>query len=152
MVKITVPAGEPDSGGRQPLPAGTYCCTVGKIDVDQTRTGHEWWRVTLGVVDGPYFGRKIRDSLFFTEKALPRAIQFCRALGLKLHGTTEVTPSMCQGRQCMVSVHSETYRDRDGNERERNAVDFEGYATVPESEPGQFTPPAPMDDDDDLPF
>lgn len=151
MAKITVPEGNTNNGGGQLLPDGTYRCLVAKINVGQTRSGAESWRVRLGVVDGPHFGRTLYDSIHFSEKAMPRTIRFSEAIGLKVSGTTEVTPEMCQGRECLVTIHSESYRDREDKERERNVVDFDGYAPTPDAT--GFTPPATStDDDDDLPF
>ncbi len=148
MAMINPTSNRPLDNGRI-LPDGTYRCLVARIELDQTRSGDEWWRLRLGVVDGPHHGRALFDDIYFSERALPRAIHFCQALGLKLHGSTEVTPQMCQGRECLVTIHSETYVNRDGQECRRNVVDYDGYAAVPAV---AFVAPPVAGPHEDLPF
>lgn len=125
-----------DAKGFEPVPEGAYLCRVDSIKESVTRGGDEMWALRLAITTGPYAGRLVFDNLPFSPKGLKRVKLFCSALGLDTAGEIELTPDLLIGRTCRVEVRVEEYVDEKGQEKERNAVPFAGYAPVETEEGG----------------
>lgn len=128
------------------VPAGTYKMKVEEVSEQYTDNGVEFWTLQLKVVHGPQQGKVVFDRIFFSQRALPRVKHVCKELGLSVKGEIELKPQMLVGRTAMVKVTETTYTDRNGNEKPKNDVPFDGY----ESCEG-VTPPKSVVPDDGPP-
>lgn len=111
------------------LPEGKYLVRVIGVREKTTRSGDVMWQLTLSVQDGEHEGAHLWDNVIFSQKALRRAKLIFSSLGFITEGEQELTPDMLKGRRCIVSVLVEEYEGR-----ERNAVAFWGYESVPEED------------------
>lgn len=116
------------SGGREPLPDGSYLAELTSIEEKTTQNGDEMWRMDF-TVQAPkeLKGRHIFDNLVFSESAMGRAKLICRRLGLDVKGEMQLVPSMIKGHRAFITVTTEEYQAKDGTMRKRNAVPFAGY-------------------------
>ena len=110
-----------------PLPEGWYECCVVKVSESSTKAGDEMWIVDFEVIEGPHKGRKIFDTLNFSQAALPRIKFFFGELGLDVSGTRSVTLDDIKDASLAVRVTIEESTDS-GQRRRRNVVPFLGFA------------------------
>lgn len=124
-----------DAEDYSPLPDGQYLCELVEVEEATTRDGNEWWKLRFEVLKGEYQGRRIFDSLFFSDKALKRVKLILNRLGLDVSGRLKLTPELLQGRKVYIEVETEDYEDQEGKTRKRNKVPFAGYAGTGERKP-----------------
>jgi len=121
------------------IPEGIYNCMVDACDLRFTKTtGAEFFNLHLKVMEGDQSGRYIFDSLFFSEKALPRAKSALAALGIDVTGEVDLTPEMLIGKFCQVSVKHRK-REYNGETKVDANVEFDGYR--PWNPPAGVIPP-----------
>jgi len=109
------------------LPPGSYLCRVATVEEQTTRKGDPMWRLCLVVSEGPFEGRRVFDRVVFSEAAQQRLEMFCEAFGIETEGEVSLVPGRVQDAKVFVQVTVEEYRDGEGNDREANAVAFDGY-------------------------
>lgn len=128
----------------QPLPQGTYLCSVtsiGKIaEIGQNKTnavnfeltiinaGEDVDPVELAALDKSVVGRKIQARFFLTEEALYRLTEFFEKLGLPEDITISEGISSAQNHQVYVKVKHRTYTDSENNVKV--GYDIAGYIRV----------------------
>ena len=117
----------PDNPKIGPLDDGTYRVEVEKVERKESQAGNEYWKLELRVLEGEFSGRKIRDSLHFTERAYPRLKLILLRLGFVMQDEMEIEPSDLKGRRAKVTVAKESYT-YDGENRVGNKVTFDGWA------------------------
>ena len=110
-----------------PLPDGEDPCRLSEIEEASTHSGDEMWKLKFEVVDGEYTGRYIFDNLVFSDAALKRVKLVCSRLGMDVSGEIDLTPSLLEGRTCLISTEIEEYEDNEGRTKRRNTVPFAGY-------------------------
>lgn len=110
-----------------PLPDSEYLCRLAEIEESTTQNGDELWKLKFEVIEGEYAGRYIFDNMVFSEAALKRAKLICSRLGVDVSGEVDLTPSMVEGRTCLISTEIEEYEDNEGKTKRRNTVPFAGY-------------------------
>jgi len=88
----------------------------------ESNSGTTYWNLNLEVVNGAFAGKWLYDSLFFSQKALPRFKMACKALGLNVKGEAEITPQQLIGKKALVDIEIDNY---DG--KKRNKVAYAGY-------------------------
>ena len=143
-----------------PLPDGEYLCRLTAIDAGkQTTQGAEMWELRFTVEDDNYRSRAIFDRISFGAKALPRIKLLCSRLGLDVSQGLDIRPESIRGRQCFVTVGTETYTDKQGKEREKNTAPYAGFRSLESEglamEAAKLAGPHPpnlKDGEDDLPF
>lgn len=121
------------------LPDGWYEAEVRTVRPKQASTGPEYWRVEFEVVAGDHSGARVFDSIFFTEKALPRLKVALSSLGLPHEGVVDVAPEDLIGRHACIEVASKEGADQ----KVRNVVTFEGFrpaTTRPQARTASKTP------------
>ena len=131
-------------GSQRPLP-GLYHVVVkdalAEWKVDADNGGKTWeeceednaerlnilFEVLAGTTPGQE-GREIRERFYVSEKAMPRLTRLALATGLLLpgEGEKEVVFAESVGRQCVVELVPNKYKDRDGNDKETVQVAFLG--------------------------
>lgn len=138
----------PDNGDYSPLPDGWYECRLENVVPREGKNG-EFYSLEFVVEKGKLAGRKIFDSMHFTENALGRVKLICARLGMDVTGRVEISPQKLEGRRVMVQVAgTEEYINKEGLRRERNIVPFAGYRELEDSaKPAEST-----QDDSNLPF
>ena len=137
------------------LPAGKYDVQITDVKDFHSEKAGNYWGLTLEVVNGDYFGRKIFDSIFFTPETKSRRKLILKRLGLDVEGEVVYDQIDLIGKRCTVTVVVEQ-RLKHGVEVEGNKVTFAGYDYYVAPE-GTATPAANMDDEKDengdpLPF
>lgn len=113
-----------------PIPDGEYRCRVAEVEETATQMGDDMWNVELEVVEGEYAGRRIFDRLVFSDSALKRVKLVCRELGIDVSGEVDLVPETIRGRDCIVTVVTEEYENRNGETKRANRVPFTGYRSV----------------------
>jgi len=152
----------PDAEAYPLLPHGTYPFRVQAVEVVNPDTHQERWTLKLLVTEGEQKGSFLRDTLFWSEKALPRIKLFCSRVGIPTDGAVSLEPRHLLDREGYVEVTSEEW---DG--KTVNRVPFAGYlkreewlqplpegrepeaVAPPKSSPGQQTLP---ENNSDVPF
>lgn len=94
------------------VPEGTYLVNVEDIEVGETRKGDPMLTVYLKIIGGDQDGLNLVDRLTLTEKAMFRAVDFLRGLGIKTpKKRIQIDPSKIIGRKVQVEVaDGELYR------------------------------------------
>lgn len=136
------------------IPEGEYMCTVDGIEETTAKSsGNDMWKITLGIFEGKYEGSKIFDHLVWTPKAMPRIVNFFRALGrdTKKDETVTYIPGMALDRKVRVAVHVEK-GEYNGEATEQTKVDFSGYGHIDGGQIREGELPDKQDDEDDVPF
>lgn len=135
------------------VPEGEYNCTVDGIEELTSKKGNEMWKVTLGIFEGEQEGAKIIDYLTWTPGAMPRIVNFFKALGRNVaeDGTVTYIPMMALDKKVKVAVHVEK-REWDGEERESTKVDFAGYGHIDGGQIREGQLPEKQDDVGEVPF
>ena len=123
-----------------PLPEGTYPCRLVDVDESTTRSGDPMWKLTWRVLDGEYRGRRIFDTISFSERALKRTQHVLFVLGLDVGGKVDLVPEMILGRDCLVAVAIEDFVDATGGTRSHNKVPFTGYRALPSTADDEEAP------------
>ena len=135
----------PEPTNFDPLPLGWYTVEVEKCTERFTQKQELQFKLEFVVIEGAYTGRKMKDSIFFSTKAIPRAKLIIKRLGVDLGGTMDVTPEMLLGRRCYINTTQiEEQVGKDGKTYRNNKIAFSGYRSIDEA-------PEP-EDDSDLPF
>lgn len=152
MPRVDFPGVE-DAQDFSPLPDGPYLCALTAIDdTKTTQGGDEMWDLRFTVEEGECRGRHIYDRISFGKKALPRVKLLCSRVGIDVTAALLVTPKLLRGKRVWVTVETEPYTDKQGQEKKRNSVPFAGYMKVAESEQQGAGAGASAEPDDDLPF
>jgi len=98
-----------------PLPAGIYIARVIRGEVTQTKAGHDAYRMTLEVIDGPHAGKTLIKTWAFTAKALPYTKRDLAAFGLTMSNQL-LSPFPEPGREYFVRLVVALQRLDDGRE------------------------------------
>lgn len=106
----------PDGGGGV-LEPGVYLGTIKEVEQRTSSSGNEMFSVRWEVE-----GRKVFDSLVFTEKALWKVRQYLKALGIQFEGDFELQPNDLMHKQATLVLIQEPYVNRDGQERMGNKI------------------------------
>lgn len=120
------------------LPPGTYYCSIYDAEEKQSNNGSIYWRIQFRVNGGDYDGRIIRDSIFFSDAALPRFKLLCVAMGMDGNDDREYDfqPKHFKGKKINVEVELEDYVpdpiNNPGVTKKGNKVAYSGF-----SKPGQ---------------
>lgn len=148
----------PEAGEYSPVPEGRYLCSVVDIDEDTTRDNDEMWSLKFRVEFGDHKGRHFYDNMVFSQKAMSRVKLICSRMGIDVSGDVDLQPNMIIGREVLVDVEIEEYRDKNNQVKERNTVPFAGYHradgdgdSAPQA-PASTGRSAPPPDLSDLPF
>lgn len=136
------------------VPAGKYLCRLDSVDVKPSNDGDGMWTMWWKILGGEFTGRRIRDTLHFTDASLKRAKLFCSRMGVEPIGKMDLQPSMFIGREVYVTATAKEFDDKDGNKRMGNDVPFAGYEAVPKTKAFRGGEPieAVASEDDDIPF
>jgi hypothetical protein len=113
-----------------PLPFGTYPCRLSQVDLAETRSGHEKWKLTWVVASGSHKGRRIFDQVSFSDAAMPRVKCLCDALGIDTGGEINLEIDMVGGRYARVTVEIGEYEDEAGVRKKINRVTWGGYSPI----------------------
>jgi hypothetical protein len=125
------------------IPDGEYKACVDSIDIKFTAAGDEMWKIKWRIIDGEHTGQMVRDNVSFGLKALPRAKLVLKRLGLDLTGEKMITVDDVIGRQCWVTVHTSSYKDKKTDKDVPcNAIKYDGFRSMA----------AEQKKDSDLPF
>ena len=122
-----------EPGGMDILEPGTYPVRVVDCEMKFADSGKKQWIVRMMVTEGIHTKKRIIDSLFFTEKALPR-LRFVldrfgvTEFGANMDGVDDDYPEVLIGREAYCTVTLEEYINRDNQKTTRNKVDFRGYS------------------------
>jgi hypothetical protein len=142
----------PDSDDFSPLEPGRYLMEITKVDDEKTTNdGDEKWLLTLECVEGDRKGRKVWDSLIFSEGGLKRMKLIFSRLGMKIDGEVEFFPKDLIGKRALIDVEIQEDNPK------FNTVPYAGWNKVDGSAPaskaksGKASPP-PEEDDEELPF
>jgi hypothetical protein len=120
----------PDAPTYEPLPVGWYRVKVENCTETLTRTQDTMFGIVFVVQDGVHAGRKLFDNIIFSEKCYSRAKLVCKRLGLSVEGIANVEPADLLGKEVMIQTSGfETYL-KDGNERIKNVIPFDGYRSL----------------------
>lgn len=113
----------------QLIPEDSYNVLVDacKQDYGKKEPHNEFYSLSLKVMEGEFRDKTINDSLFFTEKALPRVKTALSAMGIDVTQKINLEPEMLVGRTCQVDVKHRTYKDKDGKEQTAANVSYDGY-------------------------
>lgn len=92
------------------IPEGLYNVLVDacKQDYGKKEPHNEFYSLSLKVMEGEFRDKTINDSLFFTEKALPRVKSALSAMGIDVTKKLNLEPEMLVGRTCQVDVKHRT--------------------------------------------
>lgn len=112
----------PDAEDYPLLPDGTYPFRVNNVEVINGGTSQERWTLKLIITEGDAKGALLRDSLFWSQKALPRIKLFCSRVGISTEGAVNLHPKDLLDREGYVIVTTEVW-----DEKEVNRVPFAGY-------------------------
>lgn len=84
------------------------------------------WRVTFTTDQGD-----IRETIFWTERAMIRGRLLCEALGVDLSDPeAEISAGDLIGRVCEIEVEEEEFTGRDGKQHKGSKIGFRGFAAV----------------------
>lgn len=139
------------------IPSGTYPIKVIDVKVRESPSKGEWWSLQLEIQSGPYDGKFIFDSLFFTPKAINRFfLVWKRLTGFELDRTQDlqVQESDLLGCKGTVTVNTKS-EEYNGETRQRTRVAYDGYAPfdIPAAAPATKKKSATGDTElDDIPF
>ena len=131
-----------DNTGFTPIPDGQYKACVEKVEERTTKKGDAMWSVEWRIVEGQYLGRKIFDNLVFSDKGYSRVKLLLKRLGFDVTGELDCQSEMIHGKQALITVYTDSYPDKDGNEKKKNSIPFDGFASLTDGEKV----------DDDLPY
>lgn len=131
------------------IPDGDYAVIVQDVIEKNAKTGTMYWDIEFMISDGDFAGHKLRDKLFFSEKAMNRVKLACRRLGVDTTGEYDFQPVALIGRTCILTVLTEEYRDNKNLVKQRNIVPFGGYKLDEQTIKGTDKPINPKDN---LPF
>lgn len=102
---------------REPLPEGTYSVKVEKIEITTAKTsGNPMWKVTLGVMDDAYQGRKLFTNLVIQQDCMWKLQEFLSACGYGTEALVEGDTEDFIGAECMVKVAQREYQGDIQNE------------------------------------
>jgi len=118
------------------LPAGKYRCFLDNVEESKTRNDDVMWRLWHKVSHGPYQGRVLFDNLVFNKKCLTRVKALCDCARLNTSGEQDIGPEQIIGCECYITAGVEDYETKQGIQKKRNVVIFDGYEPVP---PGEST-------------
>jgi len=123
------------------IPEGLYKVMVDacKQNYGKKEPHNEFYSLSLKVMEGEYRDKTINDSLFFTEKALPRVKSALSAMGIDVTKKLNLEPEMLVGCTCQVDVKHRTYKDNSGKEQTAANVSYDGYR--PWNPPAGVIPP-----------
>lgn len=136
----------PDAQSFAPLPDGHYDCVVEKCTERTTAAGDIQFNIEFKVTAGEFKDRKIFDSILFQlgnpeGGAMRRTKLVLSRLGFVVEKAFNVDPIDLQGRRVIVTCDGvEKYEDKEGKQRVKNLVPFDGYTKHTEQ------------NDDPLPF
>ncbi|MBU8913307.1 MAG: DUF669 domain-containing protein [Spirochaetales bacterium] len=120
-----------DTADFAPLPDGDYLCQLTDVELDNTKSGDEMWRLRWSVLGGEFAGRLLFDNLVFSEKALSRVKLVCGCCGVDTSGAVDLEPTMLLDKQALVTTYQEEYTDDQDRTKVTNRIPFEGYSFVP---------------------
>ncbi len=129
------------------VPSGPYKCQVDNI-IDRVthRNQDNYWEVRWRILDGIFRGRLLRDRLFFSGKAMPRAKILFTVLGFTMSGHTSIEKHHVIGRQAYILVGQREYEwpKDSGKMRTENEVAYLGFGPVDGQEPAPALAAAPQ--------
>ena len=102
------------------LPEGKALLKVIKCEEKQSAKGNTYWAITYQDKDGT----NVYDNLAFTEKTLNRVKKCFSNLGLDVSGSAEYTTDDIIGLYMNAYVKIEDYVDKNGNKKQKNAIDL----------------------------
>lgn len=102
------------------LSEGNYVLKVDKCESKMSQKGTLYWSIVYVDKDN----NKVFDSLYFTEKTLNRVKKCFKVLGLDVDGEFDYDPEDIVGCYMNASVIVEDYQDRNGKDKQRNAIDL----------------------------
>jgi hypothetical protein len=128
------------------LEEGKHVLKVTNCEKSFTKNNNEVFKFTFEDKDG----NKVWDDLIFTEKTLNRVKKYFSNLGLNVEGKFDYQPEDTIGCFMNAELTIESYVDRNGNSKKKNAINIWG------SEKYSVTKKAPVkkvvEDTEEVPF
>lgn len=110
------------------LPDGIYPAEIVEASAAVSKNDNDMIDMKFKVIDHEFAGQIFYDRIIFTEKLKPRIKLITKRLGFDVdNGPFDIQPEMLIGRKCQCDIFTETYTNNDGDEKQKNAVQFGGY-------------------------
>lgn len=164
-MKVTVTA-QGEQKSFEPLPAGDYDLVLVSVADKKSQAGNQM-AILEFQVDGKT--RKVKDQIVMIEQVQWKWEQLAAAYGQFADAgqPLEVDTDDFIGKTCRAHLKIEPYRDKDGNEKQTNRIDYyiakedgenkdsapakSHAAPAPESEPTKDYHPS-QDEEEEVPF
>ena len=113
------------------LPVGQYKFQIVDAEVKITKNNDEMWALKLEVSEGERIGVKVYDNVTFNKVGLSRVKMLYKCIGYETEGIEEVELETDQiiGKEVIANVDTEKYTDKNGKEKRKNIIPFDGFRT-----------------------
>jgi hypothetical protein len=135
----------------EPVKPDIYLVKAVDCKVSTTKNGNEMWAMTYEILDqdSDFYGKKLFDNIVFSPNTMNRvklifeSFDVDMSLGDRDYGPDDILQSIAK----VQVTHIETYQDKEGRDKEKSVIGFDGYFLV-DGDVRKKT----QDDESDIPF